>query len=186
MSDSWWPRRLLHSKPPCPSPSPRVCPSSCPLHQQCHPAISSSDAHFPSIKDFSSESAVRIRWPKYWSCSFSISPSNECSGLISFKIGLISLLYQGLSSLLQHHRLKASILQCSPFFNGPALQFLDYLRVIPVIFVAFNYHISCGNELFLIHRTQRTFFSQFEYIISYMLKLNKKLGDLTSDDPGFF
>ena len=73
---------------------------------------------FPSIKVFSNESVFHIRWPKYWSFSFSISPSNEYSGLISFRIALFDLLaVQGtLKSLLQHHSSKASILQCSGFF----------------------------------------------------------------------
>ena len=72
---------------------------------------------FPSIRVFSNES-VHIRWPKYWSFSFSISPSNEYSGLISFKTDRLDLLAgQGtLKSLLQYHSLKASILQCSAFF----------------------------------------------------------------------
>ena len=74
---------------------------------------------FPSIRAFSSESALRIRWPKYWSFSFSISlsSSNECSGLIPFRIDWFDLLaVQGtLKSLLQHHSSKASILQCSAF-----------------------------------------------------------------------
>ena len=73
---------------------------------------------FPSIRVFSNESALRIRWPKHWSFSFSISPSNEYSGLISFRIDWLDLLaVQGtLKSLLQHHSSKASILQCSAFF----------------------------------------------------------------------
>ena len=72
---------------------------------------------FPSIKVFSNESALHIRWPKYWSFSFSISPSNEYSGLISFRIDGFDLAVQRtLKSLLQHHSLKASILQCSSFF----------------------------------------------------------------------
>ena len=73
---------------------------------------------FPSIKVFSNESALRIRWPKYWSFSFSICPSNEYSGLISFRIDWFDLLaVQGtLESLLQHHSLKASILRRSAFF----------------------------------------------------------------------
>ena len=73
---------------------------------------------FPSIRGFSSESALHIRWPKYSSFSFSISPSNEYSGLISFKIDWFDLLVvQGtLKSLLQHHSSKASILWCSAFF----------------------------------------------------------------------
>ena len=73
---------------------------------------------FPSIRVFSNESALHIRWPKYWSFSFNISPSNEYSGLISFRIDWLDLLaVQGtLKSLLQHHSSKASRLQCSAFF----------------------------------------------------------------------
>ena len=74
---------------------------------------------FHSISVFSNESVLHIRWPKYWSFSFSISPSNEYSGLISFRIDWLDLLaVQGiLDSLLQHHNSKASILQCSAFFT---------------------------------------------------------------------
>ena len=73
---------------------------------------------FPSIRVFSNESVLHIRWPKYWSFNFSISPSNEYSGLISFRINWLDLLaVQGtLKSLLQHHSSKASILWCSVFF----------------------------------------------------------------------
>ena len=73
---------------------------------------------FPSIRDFSNESAFCIRWPNYWSFSFNISPSNEYSGLISFRMDWLDLFaVQGtLNSLLQHHSSKASILQCSAFF----------------------------------------------------------------------
>ena len=74
---------------------------------------------FPSIRVFSNESALHIRWPKYWSFSFSISPSNEYSGMISFRMDWLDLLaVQGtLKSLLQHHSSKASILWCSAFFT---------------------------------------------------------------------
>ena len=74
---------------------------------------------FPSIRVFSDESVLHIRWPKYWSFSFSISPSNEYSGLISFRMDWLDLLtVQGtLKSLLQHHSSKASILWCSVFFT---------------------------------------------------------------------
>ena len=74
---------------------------------------------FPSIRVFSNDSVLHIRWPKYWSCSFSISPSNEYSGLISFRTDWLDLLaVQGtLKSLLQHHSSKASILWCSAFFR---------------------------------------------------------------------
>ena len=73
---------------------------------------------FPSIRVFSNESALHIRWPKYWSFSFNISPSNEYSGLISFGMDWLNLLEVPgtLKSLLQHHSSKASILQCSAFF----------------------------------------------------------------------
>ena len=77
---------------PVPQPFPGVCPSSCPLNQWCYPTISFSapllllPSVFPSIRVFSNESAVHIMWPKYWSFSFSINPSNEYSGLISFRI----------------------------------------------------------------------------------------------------
>ena len=83
----------------------------------CHPLLLPPSI-FPSIRVFSNESVLRIRWPKYWSFSFSISPSNEYSGLISFRIDWLDLLaVQGtLKSLLQHQSSKASILQCSAFF----------------------------------------------------------------------
>ena len=73
---------------------------------------------FPRIRVFSNESALRIRWPKYWSFSFNITPCNEHPGLISFRMDWLDLLaVQGtLKSLLQHHSSKASILQCSAFF----------------------------------------------------------------------
>ena len=93
MSDSLQPHELQYTRPPCPSPTPRVHPNSCPSSQWCHPAISSSVIPFlqptilPSIGVFSNESAVHIKWLKYW--SFSISPSNEYSGLISFRDGLV-------------------------------------------------------------------------------------------------
>ena len=81
----------------------------------CHPLLPSI---FPSIRVFSNESVLHTRWPKYWSFSFNISPFNEYSGLISFRMDWFDLLaVQGtLKSLLQHHSSKASILQCSAFF----------------------------------------------------------------------
>ena len=83
----------------------------------CHPLLLSPSI-FPNIRVFSSESVLRIRWPKYWSFSFSISPPNEYSRLISFKTDWLDLLaVQGtLKSLLQQHSSKAPILQCSTFF----------------------------------------------------------------------
>ena len=86
----------------------------------CHPLLLLPSI-FPSIMVFSlvfsNESVLHIRWPKYWSFSFIISPANEYSGLISFRIDCIDLTIQGaLKTLLQYHSSKASILQCSPFF----------------------------------------------------------------------
>ena len=141
MSDSLWPHEQQHARPPCPSPAPGVYPNSCPLSRWCHPAISSSfipfhpllllPSIFPSIRVFSNELAVRIRWPKYWSFSFSVSPSNEHPGLISFRMDWLDLLaVQGtLKSLLQHHSSKASVLCRSAFFMGPALiSILDHWK----------------------------------------------------------
>ena len=86
----------------------------------CHPLLPLPSI-FPSIRVFSSESVLCMRWLNYWSFSFSISPSNEYSGLIFFRMDWLSVLaVQGtLKSLLQHHSSKASILQCSAFFTVP-------------------------------------------------------------------
>ena len=127
MSNSLWPHELQHTRPPCPSPSPRVCPSSCSLHQWCHPAISSFwrrrpllllSSIFPSIRDFSNKSSVHIRWPTSRCFSFSITSSSEHSGLISLKTDWFDLLpvHGTFRSLLQHHSSKASILWCPAFF----------------------------------------------------------------------
>ena len=102
----------MEARLPCPSLSPKVCSHSCQLSQWCHSTISSSVVpfssclqSFPASGSFLVKSALRIGWPKYWTFSFSISPSNEYSGLISFKIDWFDLLaVQGtLKSLLQHH-----------------------------------------------------------------------------------
>ena len=125
VSNSLWPHGRQHTRPPCPSPTLGAYSNSCPLSQWCHPTISSSAVPFSWLQsfpasaiDFSNESILRIRWPKYWSFSFNISPSNEYSGLISFRIDWLDLLaVQGtLKSLLQHHSSKPSILQHSAFF----------------------------------------------------------------------
>ena len=147
MSDSLWPHGRQHARLPCPSPIPRAYSNSCPLSWWCHPTISSSAVRFSShLQSFlaseifsnesvfhirwprywsfsfsispSSESVLRMRWPEYWSFSFSISPSKEYSGLIFFRIDWLDVLaVQGtLKSLLQHHSSKASILWHSAFF----------------------------------------------------------------------
>ena len=91
--------RKQHARLPCPSLSPGVCSNSCPLSQSCQPTISSSVTRFfycpqsfSASESFPSESALPIRWPNYWGFSFSIIPSNECSGLISFSIDCFDLL----------------------------------------------------------------------------------------------
>ena len=92
MSDFLQPHGLQQARPPCPSPTPGAYSTSCLLSPWCQPTISSSvfillsPSLFPSIRVFSNESVLHIKWPKYWSLSFSISPSSEYSGLISFRI----------------------------------------------------------------------------------------------------
>ena len=108
MSNSLWPHELQHTRPPCPSPSPGFYTNSCPLSWWCHLTILSSvvplfllPSIFPSIRVFSSESTLSIWWSKYW--SFSFSPSNEYSGLISLRLtGLISLQSKGLSKVFSN------------------------------------------------------------------------------------
>ena len=98
VSDSLWPHELQHARPLCPSPTPGVHPNSCPSSQWCHPAISYSVVPFscppilPTIRVFSNESTLCMRWPKYWSFSFSISPSIDYSGLcFYFKTQVLTL-----------------------------------------------------------------------------------------------
>ena len=124
MSDSLQPHGLQHAWLPCPSSSPGVCSNSCPLSWWYHPThlilchlLLLLPSIFPSITVFSSESALCVRWPKYWSFRFSINLFNEHSELLSFRIDLPAV--QGtLKSLLQHHGSKASILWHSAFFTG--------------------------------------------------------------------
>ena len=124
MPDSLRPHGLQHTRPPCPSPAPRVYSNSCLLSRWCHPAISSCfplllpPSIFPSIRVFSNESVLHIRWPEYWGFSFNVSSSSEYSGLFSFRMDWLDLLavQESLKSLLQHHNSKASILQHSAFF----------------------------------------------------------------------
>ena len=128
MSDSLWSHGLHHARRPCPSQSPRIRSNSCSLSLICHPTISSFvypffsfPQSFPASGVFPNESALLMRWPRDWSFNFSISPSNDYSGLISFRIDWFDLLaVQGtLKSLLQHHNLKASVLPHSASFMVP-------------------------------------------------------------------
>ena len=126
VSDSSRPHESQHARPPCPSPTPRVhsdltsiesvMPSSHLI--LCRPLLLLPPIP-PSIRVFSSELTLRMRWPKYWSFSFSIIPSKEIPGLISIRMDWLDLLaVQGtLRSLLQHHSSKASILRRSAFFT---------------------------------------------------------------------
>ena len=115
LSDSLRPHKLQHARPPCPSATPRVHSNSCPSSWWCHITNPSSVVPFSSYpqsfkhQGLFNESAILIRWPKYWSFSFSVSSSNEYAGLISFRMDWLDLpTIQGtLKSLLQHHSLKA-------------------------------------------------------------------------------
>ena len=125
VSDSLRPHELQHARPPCPSTTPEFTQTH--VHrvsdaiQPSHPLSSPSPPAPipPSIRVFSNDSTLRMRWPKYWSFSFSIIPSKEIPGLISFRMDWLDVLaVQGtLKSLLQHHSSKASILWCSAFFT---------------------------------------------------------------------
>ena len=123
ISDSLWPQGLQHAMLPCPSPTPRAYWTH--VHwvgdaiQPPHPLSSPSPPtfHLSQRQAFSDESAVCIRWPKYWSFHLSISPSTEYSGLNSFRMDWLDLLaVQGTVKSLQHHNMKAPILWCSAFF----------------------------------------------------------------------
>ena len=127
MSSSLWFHWLQRARPPCPSPSPGVCPSSCSLHWWCRPAISSSDTlfsfcpqSFPASETFN-ESSVRIRWPNFWSFSFRISSSSEYSGLISLMSGWFDLLdvqvtfRSLLSTTVQRHQFIRFLLPTSKY-----------------------------------------------------------------------
>ena len=121
MSKSLWPHGLQHTRLPCPSPVPRLMTIESVISSNhlilCRPLLLSPSI-LPRIRVFCNKSVLHIRWPKYWSFSLSISPYNEYSGLISFKMDWFDLLaVQGtLKSLLQHHSSKASIILCSAFF----------------------------------------------------------------------
>ena len=125
MSDFLQAHGLQHARFPRSSPSPGACSNSCPLSWWFHPTILSSVIPFSScLQSFPASESFQmssfcIRWPKYWSFSFSINPSNQYSGLISFRMDWLDFLaVQGtLKSLLQHHSSKASILWRSAFFT---------------------------------------------------------------------
>ena len=130
VSDSLRPHEPQHARPPCPSPTAGVYPNPCPSRHLilCRPLLLPPIP--PSIRVSSSESTLHMKWPKYWSFSFSISPSNEHPGLMSFRMDWLDLLVvQGiLKSLLQHHSSKASILQCSALLIVQLTSIHDYCK----------------------------------------------------------
>ena len=153
-SDSLQPHGLQHTRTPRPSPTLGIYSNSCPLSHWCHPnhlilcgPLLFLFSIFPSIRVFSNESALHIRWPKYWSFSFNISPSNEYSRLISFRMDWLDLFaVQGtLKSLIQPFSnssptflqffskswSKAPILWGSAFFYSPTLTFIKWLLEKP-------------------------------------------------------
>ena len=155
--DSLQPHGPQHARPPCPSPTPGVYSDSCPLNRWCHPTISSSVIPFSSCpQSFPASGSVQMSQfftsggQRNWSFSFSISPSNEYSGLLSFRMDWLDLLaVQGtLKSLLQHHSSKASILRHSAFFvvqlscpymtTGKTIAFTRQTFVSKLIFLLFN------------------------------------------------
>ena len=128
----------------CPSPTPRACSNSCPLSRRCHPTISSSVVPFSScLQSFpasgSNESVLHIRWPKYWSFSFSINPSNEYSGLISFRIDWFDLFaVQGtLKSLLKHHSSKHQFFHTQPSSWSNSQQYMTTGKTIALTIQTF-------------------------------------------------
>ena len=137
VSNPLQPHELQHIRPPCPSPIPRVHPNPCPLSWWCHPTISSSAVpfsscpqSFPGLRSFQMSQLFASGGQKYWDFSFNISPSNEHSGLISFRMDWLDLLaVQGtLKSLLQHNSSKASVLWHSAFFIVQLTFMYDYWK----------------------------------------------------------
>ena len=134
-----WPHELQPTRSPCPSPSPRVCPSSHPLNQWCHPTFSSSATLLPfcfqsfPASVFCSESALHIRWPRYWSFSFSISPSNEYSGLTFLRIDLFDLLeskglsrvFSSISSLVVSLLYGATLPSIHDYWKDNSFDYMD-------------------------------------------------------------
>ena len=128
-SNSLWPHELQHARPPCPSLTTGIYSNSCSLSWQYHPTISSSvvplSSHiqpFPAIRIFSKDSALCIKWPKYWSFSFSISPWNEYSGLISIGwTSWISLQSKGLSRVFSSTKIQKHQFLVLSFFHSPTL-----------------------------------------------------------------
>ena len=158
----------------------------------CHPLLLLPSI-FPSIRVFSNESLLRIRWPKYWSYSFNISPSNEYSGLISFRMDWLDLLaVQGtLKSLLQHHSSKASILQHSAFFTvqlshtykttGKTIALTSCTFVVKVMSLLFN---MLSRLVIILPRSKRLLLSRLQSPSAVFLEAkNHYTGNRDQDHP---
>ena len=192
------PHESQHARPPCASLTPRVHSNSHPSSLLCHPAISSSVVPFsscpqnlpPSIRVFSNESTLRLKWPKYWSFSFSISPSNEHPGLISFRMDWLDLfaVLGTRKSLLQHHSSKASILRRSAFFTvqlshpyvttGKTIALTTWTLVGKVISLLFN--MLSRLVLTFLPRSKRLLISWLQSPSAVILELRKMKSDTVS------
>ena len=180
---SLWHHGLQPARLPCPSPSPRACWNSCPLSRWwpsnhfilCHPLFLLPSI-FSSIRVFSNETASHIKQPKYWSFSFKISPSNEYSRLISFRIHWFDLLALWRTpKSLQHHSSKASILRHSAFFMvqlsypympiGKTIVLTIWTLVGKVMSLLFN--ILSRSVIALLPRSKRLLISVSHHLISH-------------------
>ena len=160
----------------------------------CHPLLLLPSI-FPSIRVFSNESLLRIRWPKYWSFSFNISPSNEYSGLISFRMDWLDLLaVQGtLKSLLQHHSSKASILRRSGFFTvqlshtykttGKTIALTSCTFVVKVMSLLFN---MLSRLVIILPRSKRLLLSRLQSPSAVILEPPKIKSDTVSQHQSLF
>ena len=162
MSNSLRPRESQHARPPCPSPTPIVYPNSCPSNRWCHQAISSSVIPFsscpqipPSIRVFSNESTLCMRWPKYWSFNLSISRSNEHPGLVSFRMDWLDLLaVQGTRGSLLQQMVISHVTYC-------------LLLLVLLIFLTAKTMFSCDLP---VHLSKAV----FSLIFSYLCSINKR------------
>ena len=138
LSDSLQPCGLQHTRLPYPSPTPGACSNACPLSQWCHPSISSSAVPFSScLQSFPAsgsflESVLHIRWPKYWTFIFSISPSNNYSGLISFRIDWFDLravqVFKSISSLALSLLYGPTLTSVHDYWKNCSFDYMDLCR----------------------------------------------------------
>ena len=188
MSDSLQPHGPQHARPPCQSPTPRACSNSYPLSQWCHPTISSSvipfSSHlqsFPASRFISNESALRIRWPKYWSFSFNISPSRtdiQDWFPLGWNYKMHWKFYLPLFSVSKYHK---SLLTCLPIFTtatsnsifhgADRLIFPSSLSLFFLLFFSYIF-TYLSFFLYLMHQKSHHFPAVNPFITSYGLKNN--------------